>query len=136
MIRSAAFHAVRQLARLAYDVAQLRWVQTGFIPNFGTVETHRNLMGFKDGTNNPSTKEAKAMDKFVWVGDEGPNWMRDGSYLVVRRIRIALEHWDRMNLGFQEQTVGPPKIYLALRSVGKMNLTSRIWTPRTRMATR
>jgi deferrochelatase/peroxidase EfeB len=26
-----AFHAVRQLARLAYGVAQLRWAQTGFI---------------------------------------------------------------------------------------------------------
>ena len=32
--------------------------------------------------------------------------MRRGSYLVVRRIRIGLEHWDRMNLAFQEQTVG------------------------------
>ncbi|HEY3913384.1 MAG TPA: iron uptake transporter deferrochelatase/peroxidase subunit [Verrucomicrobiae bacterium] len=104
-----AFHAVRQLARLAYDVAQIRWVQTGFVPNFGTPETHRNLMGFKDGTNNPSTKDARTMEKFVWVGDEGPDWMRDGSYLVVRRIRIALEHWDRMNLAFQEQTVGRQK---------------------------
>src|SRR5580658_9493146 len=29
-----AFHAVRQLARLAYNVAQIRWVQTGFSTNF------------------------------------------------------------------------------------------------------
>ena len=28
-----AFHAVRQLARLAEDVAQVRWAQTGFIPS-------------------------------------------------------------------------------------------------------
>ena len=27
-----AFHAVRQLARLADDVAQMRWAQTGFVP--------------------------------------------------------------------------------------------------------
>jgi deferrochelatase/peroxidase EfeB len=40
------------------------------------------------------------------VGDEGADWMRGGSYLVARRIRIALEHWDRMNVSFQEQTVG------------------------------
>jgi deferrochelatase/peroxidase EfeB len=35
--------------------------------------------------------------------------MRDGSYLVVRRIRMALEHWDRTNVGFQEQTMGRHK---------------------------
>jgi deferrochelatase/peroxidase EfeB len=104
-----AFHAVRQLARLAYDVAQLRWVQTGFNSNFKPTETPRNLMGFKDGSNNPSVNDAKLMDKFIWVGDEGPDWMRGGSYLVARRIRIALEHWDHMNLAFQEQTVGRHK---------------------------
>ncbi len=30
--------------------------------------------------------------------------------MVARRIRIALEHWDRMNLAFQEQTVGRHKV--------------------------
>jgi deferrochelatase/peroxidase EfeB len=101
-----AFHAIRQLSRLAYNVAQIRWVQSGFLPNFGPKETPRNLMGFKDGTNNPSVNDSKTMDAFLWADKEGPRWMQRGSYLVVRRIRIALEHWDRMNLGFQEQTVG------------------------------
>jgi deferrochelatase/peroxidase EfeB len=49
------------------------------------------------------------MHKFVWAGDEGPAWMCDGSYMVIRPIRIALEHWDRMKLGFQEETVGRHK---------------------------
>jgi len=101
-----AFHAIRQLSRLAYDVAQIRWVQTGFTPKAKATETPRNLMGFKDGTNNPSINDSKMMDKVIWAGDEGPDWMQGGSYLVARRIRIALEHWDRMNLAFQEQTVG------------------------------
>ena len=101
-----AFHAVRQLARLAQNVAQIRWVQTGFLPGVKTGETPRNLMGFRDGTNNPSVNDAKTMDRFVWVGNEGPAWMHGGSYVVVRRIRIALEHWDRMKVAFQEQTVG------------------------------
>lgn len=101
-----AFHAIRQLSRLAYDVAQIRWVQTGFTPKAKAGETPRNLMGFKDGTNNPSIKDPKLMNQVIWVGDEGPDWMQGGSYLVARRIRIALEHWDRMNLAFQEQTVG------------------------------
>ncbi|MGB8362933.1 MAG: iron uptake transporter deferrochelatase/peroxidase subunit [Rhizomicrobium sp.] len=104
-----AFHAVRQLARLADDMAQIRWVQTGFIPNFGNKETPRNLMGFRDGTINPSITDSKAMEKIVWVGSEGPDWMRGGSYLVARRIRIALEHWDRTKVAFQEQTIGRHK---------------------------
>jgi deferrochelatase/peroxidase EfeB len=104
-----AFHAVRQLVRLAYDVAEVRWVQSGFMAKTAAKEKPRNLMGFKDGTNNPSAADAKTMDKVVWVGQEGPDWMRQGSYVVVRRIRMALEHWDRMNLGFQEQTIGRHK---------------------------
>ncbi len=104
-----AFHAVRQLARIAFDVTGVRWTQAGFMPRFGEKETARNLMGFKDGTNNPSTADAKAMAQFVLVGDEGPDWMRGGSYMVVRRIRIALEHWDRMQISFQEQTFGRHK---------------------------
>jgi deferrochelatase/peroxidase EfeB len=104
-----AFHAIRALSRLAYNVAQIRWVQTGFTANFAAGETPRNLMGFKDGTNNPAIADGGLMDKVIWVGDEGPGWMRGGSYMVARRIRIALEHWDRMNLAFQEQTVGRRK---------------------------
>ena len=103
-----AFHAVRELARLAYDIAEIRWVQSGFVAGFGK-ETPRNLMGFKDGTNNPSVDDPAAMNAVVWVGDEGPGWMRGGSYVVFRRSRIFLEHWDRMKVGFQEQTVGRQK---------------------------
>ena len=50
------------------------------------------------------------MDAVVWAGDEAPAWMRGGSYIVVRRARIALEHWDRMNVAFQEQTFGREKL--------------------------
>ena len=114
-----AFHAVRQLVRLADDLAQVRWAQTGFMPNFGTGRTPRNLMGFKDGTNNPSIGDAAAMEKFVWVGGEGPGWMQGGSYLVVRRIRIALEHWDRSKIDFQEDTFGRHKATGA--PIGKEN---------------
>ena len=38
-----------------------------------------------------------------------PSGCGGGSYLVVRRIRIALEHWDRMKVAFQEQTIGRQK---------------------------
>ncbi len=99
-----AFHAVRQLARLAYDAAELRWAQTGFRSRSTHGGTSRNLMGFKDGTQTP-----QPIDKAVWVGDDGPSWMHGGSYVVVRRIRMALEHWDRTKVAFQEQTIGRHK---------------------------
>jgi deferrochelatase/peroxidase EfeB len=98
-----AFHAVRQLVRLAYGRAELRWTQAGFATTKGK-GTPRNLMGFKDGTVQP-----RNLDAAVWVGEEGSDWMRGGSYLVVRKIRIALEHWDRTPVDFQEQVVGRHK---------------------------
>jgi deferrochelatase/peroxidase EfeB len=101
-----AFHAVRELARIGYGAASLKWVQTGFSTANKTQGTPRNLLGFKDGTMNPS---AAAVAPVVWAGAEGPAWMNGGSYMVARRIRIALEHWDRMKLAFQEQTIGRQK---------------------------
>ena len=98
------FHAVRQLVRLADGVARVRWAQTGFLPNTPKDATPRNLMGFKDGTRN-ATDHAR----LVWVGAEGPTWMRGGSYLVVRKIRMALEHWDATDVDFQEETIGRHK---------------------------
>jgi deferrochelatase/peroxidase EfeB len=102
-----AFHAVRQLARLAYGAAEIRWVQTGFSAGGGSDGTPRNLMGFKDGTRNPGGAD---LGSAVWVGGEGPAWMQGGSYLVARRIRIALEHWDRSETDYQEQVVGRHKL--------------------------
>ncbi|HEY2132427.1 MAG TPA: iron uptake transporter deferrochelatase/peroxidase subunit [Acetobacteraceae bacterium] len=110
-----AFHAVRELTRLAYDAAQLRWAQSGFLPDVPNNQTPRNLMGFKDGTNNampgavPTAEVPKTFDEVVWVGDEGPAWMRGGSYQVVRRIRISLEHWDRTGVDLQEEVIGRHK---------------------------
>jgi deferrochelatase/peroxidase EfeB len=111
-----AFHAIRELDRLSYGAAQIRWAQAGFLPQTPPGETPRNLMGFKDGTINPplgrapTTPDApRGFDDVVWVGEEGPDWMRGGSYVVARRIRISLEHWDRTEVDFQEQVIGRHK---------------------------
>ncbi|RKP45154.1 iron uptake transporter deferrochelatase/peroxidase subunit [Trinickia fusca] len=104
-----AFHAVRQLAKMGYGILQMRWGQAGFMSS-ARGQTPRNLMGFKDGTNNPSTQDRSLMNQFVWARDEGSAWMNGGTYTVVRRIRITLEHWDRMERGFQEQVVGRHKL--------------------------
>ena len=111
-----AFHAVRELDRLSYGLAQIRWAQAGFLPDAPAGENPRNLMGFKDGTVNPplsgapsSPNSPRGFDDVVWVGEEGPDWMRGGSYMVARRIRISLEHWDRTEVDFQEQVIGRHK---------------------------
>ncbi|HLY87923.1 MAG TPA: Dyp-type peroxidase, partial [Acetobacteraceae bacterium] len=100
-----AFHAARQLARLAGSAARVRWAQTGFLSRPAGGGTPRNLLGFKDGTQTP-----QEVAKVVWVDAEGPDWMRGGSYVVVRRIRMALEHWDHTDVDFQEQTIGRHKM--------------------------
>lgn len=113
-----AFHAVRALARVAPDVATLRWTQVGFSPS-NTGGTPRNLMGFKDGTMNSNAHPPTNMAGTVWAGSEGPGWMSGGSYLVYRRIRITLEHWDRLAPNLQEQVIGRRKLTGA--PLGKQN---------------
>ena len=50
------------------------------------------------------------MDRFVWVGDETDQpWMRGGSYLVARRIRMLIESWDADYLADQENVFGRTK---------------------------
>jgi deferrochelatase/peroxidase EfeB len=107
-----AFHAIRNLARIGRGTVVMRWSQLGFGRTASTSrsqETPRNLMGFKDGTANIKAEDSAAMDRYVWVGGEGPAWMRGGSYLVSRRIRMLLEVWDRSALEDQEQTIGRAK---------------------------
>jgi deferrochelatase/peroxidase EfeB len=109
-----AFHAVHNLTRLGLGTVTLRYLQVGFgrtASAGGSTTTPRNLLGFKDGTANLDPTDAQAMDSFVWVdgsGDQG--WMRGGSYLVARRIRVHLEAWDRSTLGDQERTIGRSKV--------------------------
>jgi len=68
-------------------------------------------MGFKDGTNNLKIEDQKLLGEHVWVGESAePGWMRGGSYMVVRRIRILIEAWDRSPLEDQEATVGRRKV--------------------------
>jgi deferrochelatase/peroxidase EfeB len=104
-----AFHAVRSIARIAPDVATLRWTQLGFSPS-NTGGTPRNLMGFKDGTINSNAHPPADLESVLWAGSEGPAWLKGGSYLVYRRIRMALEHWDRLAPKDQEQVIGRQKL--------------------------
>ncbi|MBB6672685.1 iron uptake transporter deferrochelatase/peroxidase subunit [Cohnella nanjingensis] len=105
-----AFHAIRNLARIARGKAVLRWMQQGY-QRSGLADpkgaTPRNLLGFKDGTNNPAVGDADVAGEIVWAkGADGAPWMDGGSYMAVRRIRMRIEVWDRTTLGEQEATFG------------------------------
>lgn len=96
-----AFHAVRNLVRGARLNLTMRWSQAGFNSYDSASETPRNLFAFKDGTANFSGEN---LDKVVWVESDG--WLKGGSYLVARRIKMFLETWDRTSLGEQHNTFG------------------------------
>jgi deferrochelatase/peroxidase EfeB len=110
-----AFHAVRNLARIGRGAVTVRWSQLGFGRTSSTSRaqaTPRNLMGFKDGTANLKAEDVEGLARHVWVAGNGsgePAWLRDGTYLVARRIRMLIEVWDRTSLGDQEQTIGRHK---------------------------
>ncbi len=108
-----AVHAVRNLSRIAFGRAVLRWSQLGFGRTSKTTAaqaTPRNLFGFKDGTANILESDASALGEQVWVGEaDGAGWLAGGSYLVARRIRQTIETWDRLRLSEQQRTVGRDK---------------------------
>ena len=110
---TVVFHALRNLTRIGKGVVGLRWAQFGFGRTSSTSsaqETPRNLLGFKDGTNNVKGDDAALMASQVWVGpSEQPAWMRGGTYLVARRISMRIEQWDRDFLGDQEAVIGRVK---------------------------
>lgn len=107
------FHAVRNMVREARGTAVLRWSQLGFGRASATgagQSTPRNLLGFKDGTNNIHADDADALDDHVWVGDESDQkWMVGGSYLVARKIRMEIESWDVDYLADQQRIFGRHK---------------------------
>ncbi|MDK9431236.1 iron uptake transporter deferrochelatase/peroxidase subunit [Gallibacterium anatis] len=101
-----AFHAVRQLVRVARSNVTMKWSQAGFISADKPTDTPRNLFGFKDGTANANT--VKDLNGQVWI--DQPGWLKGGSYLIVRKIVMHLETWDRTSYKEQERTFGRHRI--------------------------
>jgi len=99
-------HAQRMLWKDARAFVAARWRQDGFLTARGSAEpgtTPRNLLGQVDGTVNPRSTED--FDALVW-SDGPPSWFAGGTMLAVRRIRMDLDRWDRVNRPDREQTIG------------------------------
>ncbi|MFJ2476337.1 iron uptake transporter deferrochelatase/peroxidase subunit [Streptomyces sp. NPDC087659] len=114
-----AFHALRAVHKAAGEAARMRWQMNGFNRSPGVTAqpmTSRNLMGQIDGTRNPKPSEPD-FDRRVFVPASGagpdapeqPAWMAGGSYAVVRRIRMLLNDWEKLNLKDQELVIGRRK---------------------------
>ncbi|MFF8649853.1 iron uptake transporter deferrochelatase/peroxidase subunit [Streptomyces griseoluteus] len=107
-----AFHALRALQKEAGDAARVRWQMNGFNRSPGTTAhamTTRNLMGQIDGTRNPRPAEPD-FDQRIFVPASGePAWMANGSYAVVRRIRMLLDDWEKLARPAQEAVIGRRK---------------------------
>ncbi|MFO7250097.1 MAG: Dyp-type peroxidase [Actinomycetes bacterium] len=100
-------HALRMTVKDARSFGTVRWIQRGFRRPPHVQEpslTQRNLMGQLDGTVNPRPGTPE-FDKAVWVSD-GPEWFRGGTTLVLRRIRMELETWDKVDPVAREFTIG------------------------------
>ncbi|MEU1849248.1 iron uptake transporter deferrochelatase/peroxidase subunit [Streptomyces sp. NPDC019990] len=107
-----AFHALRAIQKDAGSAARVRWQMNGFNRSPGATAhpvTARNLMGQIDGTRNPKPSETD-FDQKIFVPDKGePAWMVNGSYAVVRRIRMLLDDWEKLSLRAQEDVIGRRK---------------------------
>jgi deferrochelatase/peroxidase EfeB len=106
--QQVAFHAIRNLIKDSLGVVQVKWMQSGFM-NAPKGQTGRNLFGFKDGTANRSTEDGEGHHKIIWADSSEPKWMKNGTYLAVRKIKMFLDVWDRSSLKDQEDTFGRKK---------------------------
>ncbi|WP_406507875.1 Dyp-type peroxidase [Streptomyces sp. NBC_00212] len=109
----ACERAAGLLAGAGTGVLQPRWRQAGFLPaelpgrqsspftSLRDGETPRDLLGFKDGSTNPTAAES---ERWVWLSGQGP--YVDGTFLVVRRVRLRADQFGRLPVARQEQIIG------------------------------
>lgn len=108
--RTVAEHAIRDLARVGRNAAQIRWLQWGFSEPPAGGGTPRNLLGFKDGTSNLDAADDGRMRRNVWAAaSDGAAWMAGGTYQVYRRVRIQVRAWDATALSEQHLVIGRVK---------------------------
>jgi deferrochelatase/peroxidase EfeB len=108
-----AVHAMRNLSRIALGRAAIRWSQMGFVRTAVTQtaeQTPRNLLGFKDGSNNILGANEAVIEQHVWLPtSSSPAWLAGGTYMVVRKIEILIEDWDRRPVAAQQAIIGRTK---------------------------
>ena len=103
-------HAQRALVRDSLAFGKVRWAQQGFANaqgvNPGGVR-QRNLMGQVDGTDNPALG-SEQFDQVVWIDADSTDqsWLVGGTQVVLRRIAMQLDSWDRLGRDEKEEVIG------------------------------
>ncbi|HTX32824.1 MAG TPA: Dyp-type peroxidase [Solirubrobacteraceae bacterium] len=108
--RDTVVHAFREIMRVLDGSFAIRWTLDGFVgENRGPSarSSTRNLFAFRDGTANPDVTDSALMHRLVWVNPgQGPAWAVDGTFQVIRTIRMHVEFWDRVGLEEQQTMIG------------------------------
>lgn len=98
-------HAVHLLVRDTRAFGTVRWSQLGFRYAAGSVPTGttaRNLFGQVDGSANVAPGSADFAD-VVWRDDD---WLAGGTTMVVRRIAMHLDTWEKVDRTGREFAIG------------------------------
>ena len=97
-------HAIRDITKHTRGGMQLRWKIEGYNSPPRPSGTGGTCSGSRTA---PRTRRAPSPSNLVWVDDPAePAWAQDGSYLVVRLIRMLVEFWDRVSINEQEGMFG------------------------------
>ncbi|MCT2275836.1 Dyp-type peroxidase, partial [Dietzia cinnamea] len=67
--------------------------------------TQRNLFGQLDGTVNPAPAESD-FEALLFSDGAEQQWMRGGTSLVLRRIRMTMNSWEEIDRNSRELSVG------------------------------
>jgi dye decolorizing peroxidase len=96
----AIFHLAAVIKKDGMPFARIKWQQRGFLNAAGVNEkmTGRNLLGQLDGTANPDPA-SKEFSSRVWRSD-------GSTVMVVRRIQMAIENWDRLSTDGKARVTG------------------------------
>jgi dye decolorizing peroxidase len=100
-------HAQRRLVVGADPLVRPVWVQRGFrdpLTGGSTGRPFRNLFGQVDGTVQPATDGSA--DDLLWLGADAPEGWAGGTAMVLRRIAMDLDAWDRADRTARENAVG------------------------------
>lgn len=104
----AVSHAARRLQVGAAPMAVPVWTQVGFREPLTATRPglpFRNLFGQVDGTSQPALDGSD--DAVIWIGAEGRrSGLQNGTSLVLRRIRMDMDRWDRADRAARENAVG------------------------------
>lgn len=95
-------YATRHMIRSSPTYVKTFWMQTGFA-QIAKSGTQRNLFGQLDGSIN--LREEEDLNNYVWIND-GPEWAKDSTVMVTRRIRMDLDEWEMLDRNSRENSIG------------------------------